>query len=82
MIIKPTGMNFEFDVKKESQTNGVALFVFVVLMLVSCGVMTWMIIEGARPLWIIVEMLVLNNIGFYPNRVFLKFCSGCWEISV
>ena len=70
MVIKPTGMNFEFDVKKESQVNGVAVFVFVVLMLVSLGIMTWMIIEGSRVLWIIVELLVLNIIGFYVLLAF------------
>jgi regulator of protease activity HflC (stomatin/prohibitin superfamily) len=70
MIIKPTGMNFEFDKKKESQVNGVAVFIFIVLMLVSMGIMTWMIIEGARPLWIILEVLVLNIIGFYVLLAF------------
>ena len=29
MVIKPTGMNFEFDKKKESQMNGVAVFIFL-----------------------------------------------------
>jgi len=70
MVIKPTGMNFEFDVKKESQVNGVAVFVFVVLMLLSLGIMTWMIIEGSRVLWMIVELLVLNVIGFYVLLAF------------
>ena len=65
MVIKPTGMDLNFNMKKESQVNGVAVFAFVVLMLVSLGLMTWMIIEGTRVLWILVEMLVLNSIGFY-----------------
>ncbi len=70
MVIKPTGMNFDFNKKKESQVNGVAVLGFVILMLVSLGIMTWMIIEGSRVLWIIVEMLVLNIIGFYVLLAF------------
>ena len=68
MVIKPTGMDFSFDMKKKSQVNGVAVFTFIVLMLVSMGIMTWMIIEGARVLWIIVEVLALNLIGLYVLR--------------
>lgn len=70
MVIKPTGMNFEFDMKKENQVNGVAVLIFIVLMLISCGVMTWMIIEGLRVFWIITEMLVLNIIGLYVLLAF------------
>ncbi len=65
MVIKPTGMNFEFDTKKESQINGVAVFVFLVLMLVSIGIMSWMFIENVGVIWIIGELLVLNTIGLY-----------------
>jgi regulator of protease activity HflC (stomatin/prohibitin superfamily) len=65
MVIKPTGMDFSYDMKKESQANGVAVFVFLTLMVVSLGIMAWMFIEGTRVLWIIVEILILNFIGFY-----------------
>jgi regulator of protease activity HflC (stomatin/prohibitin superfamily) len=70
MVIKPTGLDFSYEVKKEGQTNGVAVFVFVILMLISMGLMTWMIIEGIRPAWIILEVLVLNIIGIYVLLAF------------
>jgi len=80
MVIKPTGLNFSYEVKKESQVNGVAVFIFVILMLISMGVMTWMIIEEFRPLWIITEVLVLNIIGFY---VLLSFkVAEQWEKAI
>jgi regulator of protease activity HflC (stomatin/prohibitin superfamily) len=70
MVIKPTGLDFSYEAKKESQMNGVAVFVFIILMLVSLGIMTWMIIEGARALWITIELLVLNIVGFYVLLAF------------
>jgi regulator of protease activity HflC (stomatin/prohibitin superfamily) len=70
MVIKPTGLDFSYEVKKESQVNGVAVFVFVILMLVSMGIMTWMILVGSRPLWIVSEVLVLNLIGLYVLLAF------------
>jgi regulator of protease activity HflC (stomatin/prohibitin superfamily) len=65
MVIKPTGLDFSYEVKKESQTNGVAVFVFIILMLISMGLMTWMIVEGTQAIWIILQVLVLNLIGTY-----------------
>jgi len=70
MIIKPTGMDIRFDMKKQSQVNGVAVFIFLILMLISMGIMAWMIIEGTKVLWIIVEVLVLNLIGLYVLLAF------------
>lgn len=65
MVIKPTGLDFSYEVKKESQTNGVAVFIFIILMLISMGLMTWMLIEGTQAVWIILQVLVLNIIGTY-----------------
>jgi len=70
MVIKPTGMNFEFDKKKESQANGVAVFIFLILMMISIGIMSWMFVIGGRPIWIILEMLVLNIVGLYVLLAF------------
>ena len=70
MVIKPTGLDFRHEMKTESQTNGVAVFIFVILMLVSMGLMTWMIVEGTRVLWIILEVLILNIIGTYVLLAF------------
>lgn len=70
MVIKPTGLDFNYEVKKESQVNGVAVFIFVILMLISMGAMTWMIIAGVNPIWIITEVLVLNVIGIYVLLAF------------
>ena len=80
MVIKPTGMNFNFDAKKESQVNGVAIFTFVILMLISMGLMTWMILVGTGVIWIIAEALALNFIGLY---VLLAFkVAEQWEKAV
>ncbi len=42
MVIKPSGLDYKFEVKSESQVNGVAVFVFIILMLISSGAAVWM----------------------------------------
>jgi regulator of protease activity HflC (stomatin/prohibitin superfamily) len=70
MVIKPTGLDFSYEVKKESQTNGVAVFVFVILMLISIGVMTWMFVAELSVFWNIFQFIVLNIIGIYVLLAF------------
>ena len=65
MIIKPTGLNFRYEKKKESQVNGVAILIFVVLMMISSAAAVWMAYERVYVIWIIAELLVLNILGLY-----------------
>jgi regulator of protease activity HflC (stomatin/prohibitin superfamily) len=65
MVIKPTGFDFSYEEKKQTQVNGVAVFGFVLLILISSGAAVWMIVESVRALWIVLELLILNIIGFY-----------------
>ena len=65
MVIKPSGLNYKFDVKSKSQINGVDVFAFVVLLLISSGVAVWMAVERVKASWIIAELLVLNIVGIY-----------------
>ena len=65
MVIKPSGLNYKFDIKPKSQINGVAVFAFVVLLLISSGVAVWMAVERVKASWIIAELLVLNIVGIY-----------------
>jgi regulator of protease activity HflC (stomatin/prohibitin superfamily) len=65
MVIKPTGMNFRYEEKSQSQINGVAVLVFIVMILVSSGAAVWMALERVRVAWIVIELLVLNFIGIY-----------------
>jgi regulator of protease activity HflC (stomatin/prohibitin superfamily) len=70
MVIKPTGLDFNYQVKSESQVNGVAVFTFIVLMLISSGAAVWMALERVRALWIVLEVLGLNLIGIYVLLAF------------
>jgi len=70
MVIKPTGLDFSFEQKKQSQVNGVAVFVFVIMMLISTGAAVWMGIERVRAVWIITQLLVLNIFGVYVLLAF------------
>ena len=65
MIIKPTGFDFSYEEKKKVQVNGVALFAFMLLVFISSGATVWMAVEGVKLLWILLELLILNFIGFY-----------------
>ncbi|MCJ7715003.1 MAG: slipin family protein [Anaerolineales bacterium] len=65
MVIKPTGLNISYEEKKQSQINGVAVFVFLVLVIISSLAAVWMVMEKVRVIWLIIELLVLNIIGLY-----------------
>jgi regulator of protease activity HflC (stomatin/prohibitin superfamily) len=65
MVIKPTGLNFRYEEKTQSQVNGVAVFVFVILVLISSGAAVWMALERIDVIWIIGQVLVLDLIGLY-----------------
>ena len=65
MVIKPTGFDFSYEEKKQSQINGVAVLAFVLLLFISSGAAIWMAIEKVRVFWIILELLGLNIIGIY-----------------
>jgi regulator of protease activity HflC (stomatin/prohibitin superfamily) len=80
MVIKPSGFDFSYEDKTQYQTNGVAVFTFVVLMLISAGAAVWMGIEGFKAIWIILEVLILNIIGTY---VFVAFkVAEQWEKAI
>jgi regulator of protease activity HflC (stomatin/prohibitin superfamily) len=70
MVIKPSGLNYKFEIKSESQVNGVAVFIFIVLILISSGAAVWMGLEGVKAIWIVVELLILNLIGLYVLLAF------------
>lgn len=65
MVIKSSGLNYRYEVKTQSQVNGLAVFIFIVLMLVSSAAAVWMAIERVKVIWILAELLVLNVIGLY-----------------
>jgi regulator of protease activity HflC (stomatin/prohibitin superfamily) len=65
MVIKPTGLNFRYEGKKESQVNGVAILIFLVLMIISSAAAVWMAFERVDVIWIIAELMVLNILGLY-----------------
>jgi len=70
MVIKPTGLNFRYEETKQSQVNGVAIFTFLILILISSGAAVWMALEKVGVLWIIGELLMLNIIGIYVLLAF------------
>jgi regulator of protease activity HflC (stomatin/prohibitin superfamily) len=70
MVIKPTGFDFRFEDNKQNQINGVAVLIFIILMLISTGAAIWMTLEGMRAIWIIIEALILNIIGIYVLLAF------------
>jgi regulator of protease activity HflC (stomatin/prohibitin superfamily) len=66
MVIKPTTtMDFRYMDKKQNQTNGLAVFIFLILMLISAGAVVWLAIIQAPAILITGQALVLNFIGFY-----------------
>lgn len=80
MVVKPTGLNFRYEEKSQTQINGVAVLVFIVMMLVSSGAAVWMAIERVKVIWIIAELLILNFIGIY---VFIAFkVAEQWEKAI
>ena len=70
MVIKPTGFDFSYEEKKKVQVNGVALFTFMLLAFISSGAAVWMAVENVKLLWILLELLILNIIGFYVLLAF------------
>lgn len=70
MVIKSSGSNYRFEVESDNQINGVAVFIFVVMLLISSGAAAWMIIERVQAAWIIAELLVLNLVGLYVLLAF------------
>jgi len=70
MVIKPTGLNIGFEEKKQSQINGVAVFIFLILLIISSAAAAWMAIEKVNLIWIITELLVMNTIGLYVLLAF------------
>mgnify|MGYP001442030493 CR=1 FL=1 len=80
MVIKPSGLDYRYEVKSDSQVNGVAVFVFIVLILISSGVAIWMALARIYVAWIIAELMVLNIIGLY---VLLAFkVADQWEKAI
>ena len=53
------------DRRKKSGENGIAIFIFVVLMLISIALTAWLDAIGAHPAWIVAEISVLNLVGVY-----------------
>jgi regulator of protease activity HflC (stomatin/prohibitin superfamily) len=70
MVVKPTGQGFMYEEEQKSQVNGVAVLVFLVLLMISTGVTIWLALEGVYWEWILVEALVLNLIGLYVLLAF------------
>jgi regulator of protease activity HflC (stomatin/prohibitin superfamily) len=70
MVIKPSGLDFRYEVKSQSQVNGLAVFIFVVLLLISSGAAVWMALERVKVIWIVAELLVLDIIGLYVLLAF------------
>jgi len=80
MVIKPAGLDFRYRDKKENQVNGVAVLIFIVLMLISAGTAAWMASKTVKPVWIITDLLVLNLIGIY---ILLSFkVAEQWEKAI
>jgi len=70
MVIKPTGLNISYEEKKQGRVNGVAVFIFLILVMISSIAAIWMAIEKMKVLWIVAELLVLNIPGFYVLLAF------------
>ncbi len=80
MVIKPTSQSIMYDDKKESQVNGIAVFIFITLFLVSAGLAVWIGLNGIDATWIVAEILALNFIGIY---ILLAFkVADQWEKSI
>jgi regulator of protease activity HflC (stomatin/prohibitin superfamily) len=80
MVVKPTGLNFRYEEKSQVQINGVAVLVFIVMIMISSGAAVWMALERVKVIWIIAELLILNFIGIY---VFIAFkVAEQWEKAI
>jgi len=80
MVIKPTGLNLRYEEKNQAQVNGLAILVFVLMILISSSAAVWMALEQVKVIWIIIQALVLNFIGIY---VFIGFkVAEQWEKAI
>jgi len=80
MTIRPTSQSIMYDDKKDAQVNGIAVFTFIVLILISTGIAVWMGLERVAVGWIVVEILILNLVGLY---ILLAFkVADQWEKSI
>jgi hypothetical protein len=62
MVIRPATQRLAAQ-RRGNQVNGLAVFVSVVLLLLSTGGAVAMALSGASLGWVIAEVLVLNLIG-------------------
>jgi len=65
MVVKPSGFDFRYQEKSQNQVNGLAVLIFLVLMLVSIATSIWMILNSVRVGWVVADLVVLNLIGVY-----------------
>lgn len=65
MVVKPSSLDFRYNQKSQSQINGVAVLVFIVLLLVSTGAAVWMLLERVPVGWVLAELVILNLVGLY-----------------
>ncbi|MFL7813079.1 MAG: slipin family protein [Anaerolineales bacterium] len=80
MVVKPSGLDFRYEQKSQSQANGLAVFAFLLLMMISIGAAVWMIIVGISAGWVITELVVLNFLGLY---ILLAFkVAAQWEKAI
>ncbi len=80
MTIRPASQSIMYDDKKEGQINGIAVFVFIILLLISASAAVWMGLDGVDVGWIIGEILLLNFVGLY---ILLAFkVAEQWEKSI
>ena len=79
MVIKPAAQSLASQ-KQGGQINGVAVLVFVVLLLLSSAVAVAMTLGDIPIGWVVVDLLVLNLVGIY---VLLAFkVAEQWEKAV
>jgi len=71
MVVKPAVQSMTVsNEKQQSQVNGVAVFVFLLLMVLSSAIAVVLGVIGAHWGWILIEVLVLNVIGIYVLLAF------------
>jgi len=71
MVVKPAVQSMSVSNRnQESQLNGVAVFVFLLLMVLSSAIAVVLGVIGAHWAWIVAEVLVLNVIGIYVLLAF------------
>lgn len=79
MVIKPAAQSLPSQ-QRRNQVNGLAILIFVVLVVVSSGFAVGLTLSDVHQGWIIAELLILNLIGLY---VLLSFkVAEQWEKAV